>query len=262
MTQTVEALTEIQPGEAVDVRLTRISPSGDWCASIGGVEGEEALAQTAAWPWEALRGLAKQVKERTGELAQFRLAGEQEMGRCAHASPDGTLCCVLECPTGGAGAIVRALKAAGGNEALVLGPEFYEIVRLHGKLEKPRLVGEEEGEELTVTMKVTGDDLVPEYHFVRNEAGNHVLAIIYHREPPPQITPVDPDQQALPLSEEGGEPEEVLGETESVQDLVCPACGSRASSEYVSVGRTCIGCEKAAYEQITPSETETSGEPQ
>lgn len=267
MTQTVEqAPVEIQPGEAVDIRFGRLS-DGQWFASIGAGD-ESAPSATAAWPWEALRGLAKQVKD--SDLSPFRLAGEQEIGRCVHASPDGRMCCVLECPTGGAEAVIRSLRLVSDQ----LGDDFpqlmgSEIVRLCGTLKEPVLRGKGEDEDqLTATFEVMGDDLTPEYRYLRPSAKKQVVAIVYHAYAAPKYESSDPDQMALPIEDSGEINAE--GGDESIQDLYCPACNSGASSEYVSEGRVCLGCGNANYqrrelqaepEQATETAPETSEEP-
>ena len=143
--ETVEQQPGIQPGEGIEIRMARLE-SGEWYAQIGAADDENAIAQTSAFPWEALRGLAKQIKE--ADLSPFRTVGEQECGRCEHASGDSRLCMLLECPIGGAPAILTALKH--GSAILgdgVLPVPLDEIVRLHGTLKEPVLRGKGEDED-------------------------------------------------------------------------------------------------------------------
>jgi len=189
--------TEVGPGDQLQVTFGRL-PSGEWYGSIGGAADEEAIAQTSAFPWEVLRGLAAQVKRRAEELVRFRMdMNPDEMGRCPHASQDGTRCELLQCPSGGAEAVVRMLQET--REAMFTGapiPTSSEIVRLCGLMKEPRLVGkgEDEGDVLTATFEITGDDLTPEFRYLRPSAKKQVVAIVYHALAAPSGRSARPDQ--------------------------------------------------------------------
>ncbi len=187
--------TEIQPGERVVIEFGRLD-SGEWYGQIGnGEEEDQVIAQTSAFPWEVLRGLAAQVKKQPEFLAQHRaLALPDDMGGCPHASQDGTRCELLQSPIGGAEAVVRMLREA--RAVLLYGapaPSGLEIVRLYGVMKEPRLVGkgEDEGDVLTAVFEVAGDDLTPQFRYLRPSAKKQVVAIVYHAYAPPSAAKRD-----------------------------------------------------------------------
>jgi len=247
--------TDIQPGEGVEIKMGRLE-SGEWYAQIGAGDDEGAIAQTSAFPWDVLRGLAKQVKQLDGALGSFRILGEQECGRCEHATPDGRMCVALECPTGGAEAVANALKQ--GHALLgdgILPVPLDEIVRLHGTLKEPVLRGKAEDEDLlTATFEVVGEDLTPEYRYLKPSAKKQVVAIVYHAYAPAKAADVVPGQMSMNLdgSSETAATVEVLGcpvclrivRTEGAEPrMVCPLCENGAL-EFVHVPRlNCLECE-------------------
>jgi len=209
--------SEIMPGEGVDIHLARLE-SGEWAGRIGRPDDEDAISFTSAFPWEVLRGLAKQVKQADGQLVAFRIAGEQEMALCPHAAGDGTVCVMLGCPiedVEGRVAELRAVSAhLGDGFAAALGGE---IVRLHGTLKEPNLKGKGEDEDvLTATFEIAGEDLTPEYRYLKPSAKKQVVAIVYHAYAAPAKPKVDPDQRAMEFPD-GGEDAPVV---ETCGDLV------------------------------------------
>ncbi len=186
MAEAVQEATGLQPGERLQIELGRLE-SGEWYGQIGGKEDETAIAHTSAWPWEVLRGLAKQVKDRERELPAFQLLqAEPGEGVCLHMAADGRLCGVLHVPPELASERVVALRAAYLEEsdradaAEFPGPAGkVEVVRLHALLEKPRNAGDEDAEELVVTLKESGEDMDPQLKALKPYAKEQVLAIIY-----------------------------------------------------------------------------------
>jgi hypothetical protein len=242
---------EIQPGEGVEIHVGRLE-SGEWYGRIGDAGDESAIAQTSAFIWEVLRGLVRQVKE--ADLTPFRVASDQQMGLCEHVTSDGRMCAVLECPIGGAEAVALALREGGGDGTT---PTTFtsdrEIVRLYGRLEKPRRVGEKEDDELTVTVKVTGEDLNPEYGYLREEEGKQVVAILYRGIVPAKPADVPLGQTSLPLD---GEP--VVA---TVEVLWCPVCEHTVHAEGQEPGMTCPLCENGILEITTRPADEMGSEP-
>ena len=204
---------ELNPGDSLDIRMGRLE-SGEWYASVGETTGEEGeLVGVGAWPHKALQELAKLLKADEGRgLGAYRIAGGPGIGGCIHASSneDGGRCELLDCLQENAEGYVQTLQRVRQEAGAALIDGGSEIVRLYGKLEKPRLVGDEAGEELTVTVKSSGPDLVEEYLAAREEASKSVVAIIYHRTAAPAKAKSNghalPVQAPLPI---GGEPEVV-----------------------------------------------------
>lgn len=263
-----EQPAEIQPGEGVEIRMARLE-SGEWHASIGASDDENAIAFTAAWPREALRGLAKQIPQGSGTLAAYRIGGDQEAGPCEHATPDGRMCVVLQCPTGGAEAVAQALQA--GRD--LLGSQFpmastNEIVRLYGVMKEPVLRGKgEEGHLLTATFEVVGENLTPEFLFLNPSAKKQVAAFVYHAYAPPKSADIPLGQRSMDF--EGGN-----GQAEGIEVLMCPVCMKEVHAEGQEPGMACPLCENGILEirQRTeeletaadsgdqPAETEPAGE--
>ncbi len=172
----------IQPGERVLIEFGRLE-SGEWYGVIGAADDEDSIAVTSAFPWEVLRALGKLAKHHAEELGAHRLLADPDtVGGCVHASQDGTRCELLQCPSGGAEAVVRMLQEA--RAAVFSGaptPLTGEIVRLYGTMKEPKLVAKSEDERiLTATFEVSGDDLVPEFGYLAPSAKKQVVAIIYH----------------------------------------------------------------------------------
>jgi len=254
--------TEIEPGEGVDIHLARLE-SGEWFGRIGEPDDDAALVATAAWPWEALRGLAKQVKQSDGALAAYRIVGEQEMGRCEHASSDSGACVLLGCPIEEAEATAQRLLSGGSARDLAVAvSDRVEIVRLYARLEKPRLVGEEEGEELTATLKMTGEDLMEEYGYLRNEAGNQVLAIIYHALNAPPKSKPHPDQRSMEFAGDTAGPPVVdsCGELvrfippDRVDEISDAVCGLALQKDGQAKACIAIGDDRFVVTEITGSD--------
>ncbi len=236
---------EIQPGEAVDIRLGRLE-SGEWYSSIGQADGEDSIVSRSAFPWQALSGIGKQIRGRTEALIEHKILGP-ECGRCENVTLDGRLCGALECPVGGALAVAQALRASHPEgEPTQFAPER-EIVRLYGKLEKPRLVGAEEADELTATVKVTGEDLGPEYGYLREEATNEVVVIFYRSLTAPKATDVPLGQRNLDFEPDGN------AQPEHGEALMCPVCEKEIHAEGQEPGMTCPLCENGVLEIVKRS---------
>lgn len=76
-----------------------------------------------------------------------------------------------------------------------------EIVRFEGRLDKPRRVGDEIGEEVTISIKTVAPDLGPEYNALRQQATKNVRVIIYAA---PEKPETNPDQTEM-FGEDGPE---------------------------------------------------------
>jgi len=244
---------DIQPGEMVEIRLGRLE-SGEWYGQIGGSDDENAIAQTSAFPWEVLRGLAKQVKQADGALVSWRVSGEQQMGLCEHVSSDGRLCAVLQCPTGGAQAVAQALRE--GQDRL--GTDFpqassNEIVRLYGVMKEPDLKGKgEDGHLLTTIFEMRGDNLTPEFLFLNPSAKKQVRAIVYHAFAPPVRTDVPLGQVGLAFEGHEGDTVEVLR---------CLACLRDIHAAGQEPGMPCPICQEGTLEIVTVSAAEAGEQP-
>ncbi len=233
---------EIRPGESVEIALGRLE-SGEWYGRIGRADDENAMTTKSAFPHQVLSALGRQVRANDAStLAGHKLAGGPECGYCEHATLDGRICSVLECPIGGAPAVAQALKASGGTAEPSQFTRDREIVRLYGRLEKPRLVGEEKGEELTATLKMTGEDLSPEYTYLRDEATKEVVAIIYHAISVAKPTDVLLGQQQLDFSASSA--------AATVPVLSCPVCLRIVRTEGAEPGQTCPLCENGTLEIV------------
>jgi len=176
------------------------------------------------------------------------------MGLCEHVSSDGRLCVALGCPIGGAGAVAQSLRQVQDQ----IGSEFpaaltTEIVRLCGTLKEPVLRGKSEDEDLlTATFEVTGDDLTPEFRYLKPSAKKQVVAIVYHAYAAPARQEVPLGQTALEF--EGRE-------DDTVEVLRCPACLRDIHAEGQEPGMPCPICQEGTLEIVTVSAAEAGEQP-
>jgi len=242
-----EQRTEIGPGDLVDVRFGRLE-NGEWYASLGAPDSD-GLCATSSFPWEALRGLQKLVKQ-AGDLGAYRVAGEQEMGRCEQVSSDGADCCVLGCRIINVPAVVGALKLAanaapefGDDEVGRFAREHGEIVRLYGVLKEPGIKAKGTDQDvLTATFEAVGDDMTPEYRYLRPSSKQEVVAIIYH---------ANRVSLAASTRERLDQPDLFTGEEAppaAVEVLACPSCLRIIRTEGQMPGAKCPECEFGTLE--------------
>ncbi len=190
--------TEVAPGEEVRIRMGRLE-SGEWYCQIGDDESELLIAQTSEFPAEVLRGLSRQLKTRTADLVHHRRAGAgpDDLGTCPHASQDGSMCCLLDRPVSDAQAALASLRSTaaevtGGHfgPTISASPDYGEIVRLFGRIEKVQMVVDGGDDKMTVTLKVEDTDAHPEYLKLKPYAGQEASAVIY--EPRAIVRPEKP----------------------------------------------------------------------
>ena len=241
-TQSKDVQKEIQPGEMIDLRFGRML-DGMWFASMGAPD-EIGLCATAPWPWEALRGLVKLVKE--ADLTPYR-AGGQEMGKCGHVSSDGTLCCALDCHIENAIDAVASLRMTHLGDDLPEPIAGGEIVRLFGMMKEPALKGKgDEGDELTASFVMAGDDLTPEYRFLRPSAKKQVVAIVYHAHALPKPSDVPFEQMEIDfVSAAYADSGNGNGQ---VEVLRCAVCLKEIHAEGQEPGMTCPICGEGVIE--------------
>lgn len=115
-----------------------------------------------------------------------------------------------------------------------------EIVRLFGTLDEPGIKAKGTDEDvLTATFKAIGDDMTPEYRYLRPNSKKQVVAIIYHADRAPRETrEFRASQPALfdPTPDA------------SVEVLACPGCSRIARGEGLMPGAACPFCAEADME--------------